>query len=202
MEKFTTLAGVAAPLRMVNVDTDRIIPKQHLKTIRRTGLGRYLFEDLRRTLEGVDIPGFVLNRAPYVDARVLVAGTNFGCGSSREHAPWALRDFGIRCVVAPSFADIFYNNCFENGMLPVVLPEPEVELLMAAAEDRGGCVFTVDLAAQTISHARGEVRFEIEASRKHRLLHGLDSIGLTLAKAAAIDAFEERQRTAQPWLYA
>lgn len=202
MEKFTTLAGVAAPLRMVNVDTDRIIPKQHLKTIRRTGLGRYLFEDLRRTPEGVDIPGFVLNRAPYVDARVLVAGTNFGCGSSREHAPWALRDFGIRCVVAPSFADIFYNNCFENGMLPVVLPEPEVELLMAAAEDRGDCVFTVDLAAQTISHARGEVRFEIEASRRHRLLHGLDSIGLTLAKAAAIDAFEERQRTAQPWLYA
>ena len=202
MEKFATLIGVAAPLPMDNVDTDRIIPKQFLKTVRRTGLGRHLFDELRRTPDGAEIADFVLNRPPWRDARILVAGRNFGCGSSREHAAWALRDFGIRCVIAPSFADIFHDNCFQNGMLPVALPEPEVAALMAAAQDPRGRPFTVDLEARTVSHAGGAVRFEIDAARRRDLLSGLDRIGRTLEKSAAIDAFEARQRAAQPWLYA
>ena len=201
MDKFTKLTGVAAPLPMLNVDTDMIIPKQYLKTIRRTGLGQYLFDEMRRTPEGELIGDFVLNRAPYTGASILVAGANFGCGSSREHAQWALNDFGIRCIVAPSFADIFYNNCFQNGMLPVVLPETDVEALMDAAESGGNHTFTVDLEAQTIAYAGGSLSFEIDPERKRRLLNSLDNIDLTLGKVAAIDSFEAAQRAAQPWLY-
>jgi 3-isopropylmalate/(R)-2-methylmalate dehydratase small subunit len=203
MEKFTTLTGIAAPLAMVNVDTDMIIPKQFLKTIKRTGLGRHLFYDLRYDEEGKLLGDFVLDRAPYRDAKILVTGENFGCGSSREHAPWALLDFGIRCVIAPSFADIFYNNCFKNGMLPITLPKDLVERVMAVA-DAGGRL-TVELDRQEISSPEGAgftlVRFEIDPFRKHCLLNGLDDIGLTLEKAEAIDAFEERQKLAQPWLW-
>ena len=201
MDRFTTLTGVAAPLPMINVDTDMIIPKQYLKTIRRTGLGKHLFEELRRTPDGEEIPDFVLNRAPWREAKILVGGANFGCGSSREHAPWALLDFGIRCVIAPSFADIFYGNCFQNGMLPIELPESEVEALMRAAEGGENHTFTVDLAAQTVVYPGGAVSFDIDPFRKRCLLEGLDNIGLTLAKTAAIDAFEAKQRAAQPWLY-
>ena len=201
MEKFTKLTGTAAPLAMVNVDTDMIIPKQFLKTIRRTGLGTHLFEELRRTPDGAEIPDFVLNQVPYRDARILIAGANFGCGSSREHAPWALLDFGIRCVVAPSFADIFFNNCLQNGILPVALPEAEVATLMDAARGGGNRTFAVDLEAQTIAWPGGTLRFEIEPFAKQCLLEGLDGIGVTLQKAPAIDAFEAAQRQRQPWLY-
>ena len=202
MDKFVRLTGVAAPLPMINVDTDMIVPKQFLKTIKRTGLGRNLFNDMRYGLDGAEIASFVLNRPAYRKASLLIAGANFGCGSSREHAPWALLDFGIRCVVAPSFADIFFNNCFKNGILPVVLPKAAVDGLMAQAEQGKNAVFTVDLEAQTVSAPDGAVhRFEIDAFRKRCLLEGLDDIGLTLEKKAAIDAFEARQRKAEPWLY-
>ena len=202
MEKFTTLTGIAAHLPMINVDTDMIIPKQYLKTIRRTGLGKYLFDELRREPDGTESPDFVLNRAPYRNAQILIAGANFGCGSSREHAPWALLDYGIRCIVAPSFADIFHGNCFQNGMLPVVLPQAEVDALMAEAEGGGNHTFTVNLEAQTIAYPGGTARFDIDPFRKRCLLEGLDNIGLTLEKAPAIDSFEAAQRGAQPWLYA
>ena len=201
MDKFTTLTGVAAPLPMVNVDTDMIIPKQYLKTIRRTGLGKHLFDELRRTPGGDEIREFVLNRLPYRDAKILVGGANFGCGSSREHAPWALMDFGIRCIVAPSFADIFHGNCFQNGMLPVQLPEAEVETLMRAADGGENHTFAVDLAAQTIAYPGGMISFDIDPFRKRCLLEGLDNIGLTLKKAAAIDTYEAAQCAVQPWLY-
>jgi len=203
MQKFTTLTGVAALLPMINVDTDMIIPKQYLKTIRRTGLGKHLFDELRYTPDGAERPDFVLNKPAYRKAAILIAGDNFGCGSSREHAPWALLDFGIRCLVAPDFADIFYNNCFKNGILPVRLPRAEVDALMDDARAGANATFSVDLAAQTIARPNGgTIHFDIEPFRKHCLLNGLDDIGLTLGKAAAIDAFEARDRAAQPWLWA
>jgi len=202
MEKFTTLSGVAAPLPMMNVDTDMIIPKQHLKTIRRSGLGRHLFDEMRYIDDGSENPEFVLNRPAYRDAGILVSGANFGCGSSREHAPWALLDFGIRCVIAPSFADIFYNNCFKNGILPIVLPQEEVDKLMDDAERGANAVITVDLAAQVITGPDGgSIAFEIDPYRKHCLLNGLDDIGLTLEKAGAIDAFEAELADRAPWLH-
>ncbi len=202
MQPFRTLTGVAAPLRMINVDTDRIIPKQFLKTIARTGLGANLFNDLRYAPDGAENPDFVLNRPPWRDATILIAGENFGCGSSREHAPWALLDFGVRCVIAPSFADIFYNNCFKNGILPVTLPEETVESLLDQAERGGNARFTVDLEAGTVVTPDGtRIGFEIDPFRSHCLLEGLDDIGLTLEKAAAIGSFETGQRAGQPWLY-
>ena len=201
MKPFTSLDGVAAPLRMINVDTDRIIPKQFLKTIKRTGLGEFLFNDLRYDMSGTEISEFVLNKAAYRDASILVAGRNFGCGSSREHAPWALMDFGIQCIIAPSFADIFYNNCFKNGILPIVLSEKEVEELLDSAEDGSNAVFSIDLVAQTVSSPRGAcLRFELDQFRKHCLINGLDDIGLTLEKVELIISFEEGRANATPWL--
>jgi 3-isopropylmalate/(R)-2-methylmalate dehydratase small subunit len=203
MEKFTKLRAVAAPLPMVNVDTDKIIPKQFLKTIKRTGLSKGLFYELRFDEAGRPKAGFVLDQPAYREAKILVAGANFGCGSSREHAPWALLDFGIRCVIAPSFADIFYNNCFKNGILPIALPQEQVDLLMDDAERGSNAVVSVDLESQTITGPDGgELHFEIDPFRRHCLLNGLDDIGLTLEKQAAIDSFEDSQRTSQPWLYA
>ena len=203
MEKFTSLAGVAAPMDMINVDTDMIIPKQFLKTIKRTGLGRHAFTEMRYLDDGSENPDFVLNRPAYRNAKILVAGENFGCGSSREHAPWALLDFGIRCVIAPSFADIFYNNCFKNGILPIALPQSEVDKLMDDAERGENAVISVDLEKQEIRGPDGGcIKFDIDPFRKHCLLNGLDDIGLTLEKAAAIDGFEAKNRTAQPWLWA
>ena len=202
MQKFTTLNGVAAPLPMINIDTDMIIPKQHLKTIKRTGLGKALFDEMRYTPDGKERPDFVLNQPAYRQSKILVAGANFGCGSSREHAPWALLDFGIRAVIAPSFADIFYNNCFKNGILPIALPQDIVDKLMDDAGKGANAVLTIDLEKQEISRPDGEkVRFEIDPFRKHCLLNGLDDIGLTLEKAPAIDGFEAKQKASQPWLY-
>jgi 3-isopropylmalate/(R)-2-methylmalate dehydratase small subunit len=201
MEKFDTLTGVAAPLPLINVDTDMIIPKQFLKTIKRSGLGKNLFDEMRYRDDGSENPDFVLNKPAYRDARILVAGDNFGCGSSREHAPWALLDFGIRCVVAPGFADIFYNNCFKNGILPIALPQEDVDKLMDDAERGANAVLTVDLENQTITGPDGgEIAFEIDAFRKHCLLNGLDDIGLTMEKVDSIDAFEKKQGVSQPWL--
>ena len=201
MQPFTTLAGLAAPLNMINVDTDMIIPKQFLKTIRRTGLGRHLFDELRFTPDGEEIAGFVLNRPKHRGAEILVTGANFGCGSSREHAPWALLDYGIRCVVAPSFADIFYNNCFKNGILPVVLPAAECQALLSHAETADVPTLTVDLPTQEIRRPDDTVhRFDIDPFRKRCLLEGLDDIGLTLVHTAAIDAYESRLRLERPWL--
>ena len=202
MDKFTTLRGVAAPLPMINVDTDKIIPKQFLKTIKRSGLGKNLFDEMRYDDNGDEIPDFVLNKPAYRTARILVTGENFGCGSSREHAPWALLDFGIRCVIAPSFADIFYNNCFKNGILPIILPQEQVDLLMDDANRGANAMVTIDLAAQEITGPDGGlVAFEIDAFRKQCLLDGLDDIDLTLTKSEAIDSFEARQQAAQPWLH-
>ena len=203
MDKFTKLRAVAAPLPMVNVDTDKIIPKQFLKTIKRTGLSKGLFYELRFDEAGRPKAGFVLDQPAYREAKILVAGANFGCGSSREHAPWALLDFGIRCVIAPSFADIFYNNCFKNGILPIALPQEQVDLLMDDAERGSNAVVSVDLESQTITGPDGgELHFEIDPFRRHCLLNGLDDIALTLEKQAAIDSFEDGQRISQPWLYA
>ena len=202
MERFTTLTGIAAPLPMLNVDTDQIIPKQFLKTIKRTGLGRHLFAPMRYDAEGAENPDFVLNREPYRDAGIIVAGANFGCGSSREHAPWALLDFGVRCVIAPSFADIFFNNCFKNGILAIALDAAAVEGLLDAIGDGAQATLTVDLDEQAITAPDGGVlRFEVDAFRKHCLLNGLDEIGLTLQQEDEIAAFEAAQREAQPWLY-
>lgn len=198
MQKFTTLTGTAAPLMMENVDTDLIIPKQFLKTIKRTGLGKNLFNDVRYTEDGTELPDFVLNKAPYRTASILLAGQNFGCGSSREHAPWSLLDFGIRCVIAPSFADIFFNNCFKNGILPLALPMTAIEQLAAIADTTP---VTVDLQAQTVKAGNLSFSFEIEPFRKHVLIEGLDDIGQTLQKTKAIDSFEGTQKTSQPWLY-
>ena len=201
MTPFRKLTGIAAPLRMINVDTDRIVPKQFLKTIRRTGLGVNLFNDMRFAPDGAEIADFVLNRAPWRDAEILIAGENFGCGSSREHAPWALLDFGIRCVIAPSFGDIFYNNCFKNGILPVTLPGETVAALMDRAEQGSNARFAVDLEAREVVPPDGAaIGFEIDPFRRHCLLEGLDDIGLTLEKAAAIDAFEAARRIDRPWL--
>ncbi len=203
MEKFTQLTGVAAPLRIMNVDTDMIIPARYLKTIKRTGLGEGLFAAMRFDDQGRERPDFVLNRPAYRKASILVAGDNFGCGSSREHAPWALLDYGIRCVIAPSFADIFFNNCFKNGILPIQLPQDVVDRLMDAADNGANATFTVDLPSQTITMPDGQtVAFEVEPFRKECLLNGWDDIGLTLRQAPAIDAFEARQKGQQPWNWA
>ena len=202
MEKFTTLTGIAAPLPIINCDTDKVIPKQHLKTIARTGLGKVLFDELRYNSDGSEKPDFVLNQPAYRNAKILVAGENFGCGSSREHAPWALLDFGIRCVIASSFADIFYNNCFKNGILPVKLPQQVVDQLMEDAKKGANARLTIDLQQQTIERPDGEkIHFEVDAFRKNCLLNGLDDVGLTMQKAPAIDTYEQRQRLSQPWLY-
>ena len=199
MEKFDKLTGIAAPLDIINVDTDMIIPKQFLKTIQRSGLGKNLFDEMRYAPDGQEIADFVLNQAAYREAQILVVGDNFGCGSSREHAPWALLDFGIRCIIAPSFADIFYNNCFKNGILPIVLPQTEVDKLMDDAKRGANATISVDLESQTIQGPDGgTISFEIDGFRKQCLMEGLDDIGLTLQKAQAIDAYEETL-DAQPW---
>ena len=201
MQKFTTLTGVAAPLPMITVDTDKIIPKQYLKTIERTGLGKALFDELRYNADGSEKPEFVLNQPAYRKAEILVAGENFGCGSSREHAPWALLDFGIRAVIAPSFADIFHSNCLKNGILPIALPAETVAQLMDDARKGSNARLTIDLASQTVTRPDGQVvHFEIDQFRKHCLLDGLDDIGLTLKKESAIAKFEDRRKQAQPWL--
>jgi len=193
MQPFTTLTGVAAPLRVINVDTDMIIPKQYLKTIKRTGLGTGLFAEARYRDDGSENPDFVLNKPAYRKAQVIVAGDNFGCGSSREHAPWALLDFGIRCVISTSFADIFYNNCFKNGILPITVSPEDLEKLFDDAERGANATLTIDLAAQEIRGPDGGVvTFEIDPFRKHCLLNGLDDIGLTMEKAPAIEAYEKK----------
>jgi 3-isopropylmalate/(R)-2-methylmalate dehydratase small subunit len=200
MEKFTTLTGVAAPLPLRNVDTDMIIPKQFLKTILRTGLGQSLFFEMRFDQDGKEVEDFVLNQPAYRKSQILVTGENFGCGSSREHAPWALMDFGIRCIIAPDFADIFYNNCFQNGILPIKLPQEEVDKLMDDAGRGANATLTVDLEAQEIRGPDGGViKFDIDPFRKHCLLNGLDNIGLTLEKQQAIETFEAKAQTARPW---
>ena len=201
MQKFETLTGVAAPLNIVNIDTDMIIPKQFLKTIKRTGLGKSLFYEMRYTQDGQEMPDFVLNRPAYRMAEVLVTGDNFGCGSSREHAPWALLDFGIRCVISTSFADIFYNNCFKNGILPIMVSPEDLKKLLDDAERGANATMTIDLPNQEIRGPDGgKVKFDIDPFRKHCLLNGLDDIGLTMEKASAIDSFEKQQAAAQSWL--
>ncbi|WP_026379955.1 3-isopropylmalate dehydratase small subunit [Afifella pfennigii] len=201
MEKFTTLTGVAAPLPIVNVDTDMIIPKQFLKTIKRTGLGTSLFYEQRYHEDGSENPDFVLNQPAYRDAKILVAGDNFGCGSSREHAPWALKDFGITCVISTSFADIFYNNCFKNGILPIIVSAEELEKLLDDASRGANATLTVDLERQEIKGPDGgTIRFDIDPFRKHCLINGLDDIGLTMQKAEAIAGFEGRMGEARPWV--
>ncbi|WP_340298268.1 MULTISPECIES: 3-isopropylmalate dehydratase small subunit [unclassified Roseobacter] len=201
MDKFTTLTGIAAPLPLINIDTDMIIPKQFLKTIKRSGLGKNLFDEMRFDQSGNELPEFVLNKPAYRDAQILVAGDNFGCGSSREHAPWALLDFGIRCVIAPSFADIFFNNCFKNGILPIPLPQEDVDKLMDDASNGANATLTIDLEAQEITRPDGQkIAFEIDPFRKHCLLNGLDDIGLSLTKVEAIDAFEATAQSASPWV--
>jgi 3-isopropylmalate dehydratase small subunit len=199
MEKFDQLTGPAAPLAMANVDTDQIIPKQFLKTVEREGLGKGLFYDFRFDMDGNLKPDFVLNQPAYKGVKMIVAGDNFGCGSSREHAPWALMDFGVRCVISTSFADIFYNNCFSNGLLPVVLKADEVQALMAEARG-GNHVFSVDLETQTVTAPSGQIfHFEIDAGRKEKMLKGLDAIGETLEHASAIDRFEEKRKMTRTW---
>ena len=200
MEKFTKLTGIAAPMPLVNIDTDMIIPKQFLKTIQRSGLGKNLFDEMRFDREGNEVADFVLNQPAYRSAEILVAGDNFGCGSSREHAPWALLDFGVRCVISTSFADIFFNNCFKNGILPIILPQAEVDVLMADARKGANARVTVDLEAQTVTTSDGQsFGFAVDPHRKHCLMNGLDDIGLTLEKAAAIDSFEAKAATLRPW---
>jgi len=199
MQKFDQLTGPAAPLPMANIDTDQIIPKQFLKTVEREGLAKGLFYDFRFDFDGKEKPDFVLNRPAYKGAKILIAGDNFGCGSSREHAPWALMDFGVRCVISSSFADIFNNNCYQNGLLPVVLKPDEVHALMGEAKG-GNHVFSVDLESQTVTAPSGQTfRFEIDAARKEKMLKGLDAIGETLEHASAIDRFEEKRRMTRAW---
>ncbi|MGB3148061.1 MAG: 3-isopropylmalate dehydratase small subunit [Paracoccaceae bacterium] len=201
MQKFTTLTGIAAPMPLVNIDTDMIIPKQFLKTIKRSGLGVNLFDEMRYNADGSEIADFVLNQPAYRSAEILVAGENFGCGSSREHAPWALLDFGIRCVISTSFADIFYNNCFKNGILPIALPKEAVDHLMNDAQKGANARITIDLEAQTVTSADGtSFTFEVDAFKKHCLLHGLDDIGLTLEKSVSIDTFEKSAAQSRPWV--
>lgn len=201
MEKFEPVSGIAAPMPLVNIDTDMIIPKQFLKTIKRTGLGVNLFDEMRYDEDGNEIPGFVLNKPAYRDAEILVAGDNFGCGSSREHAPWALQDFGIKVVISTSFADIFHNNCFKNGILPVVLPKEQVDVLMEDAEKGENARITVDLEAQTVSTTDGTTfSFDVDPFKKHCLLEGLDDIGLSMQKMDAIEAFEGKARSSTPWI--
>lgn len=201
MDKFDTLTGIAAPMPLVNIDTDMIIPKQFLKTIKRSGLGVNLFDEMRYDRSGNEISDFVLNKPQYRDAEILVAGENFGCGSSREHAPWAIKDFGIRCVIAPSYADIFYNNCFKNGILPIVLPQEQVDVLMKDAEKGANARMSIDLEAQTVTTSDGEVfSFEVDAFKKHCLMNGLDDIGLTLEKVDSVKSFEAKAGAERPWV--
>ena len=201
MEKFEPVSGIAAPMPLVNIDTDMIIPKQFLKTIKRTGLGVNLFDDMRYDEDGNEFPDFVLNKPAYRNAEILVAGDNFGCGSSREHAPWALRDFGIKVVISTSFADIFHNNCFKNGILPVVLPKEQVDVLMEDAGKGGNARITVELEAQTVSTTDGTTfSFDVDPFKKHCLLEGLDDIGLSMQKMDAIEAFEGKARARTPWI--
>lgn len=200
MDKFTTLTGVAAPLEVVNVDTDMIIPKQYLKTIKRTGLGSGLFAEMRYREDGSENPDFVLNRSAYRHAQVLVAGDNFGCGSSREHAPWALLDFGIRCVISTSFADIFYNNCFNNGILPITVSPTELEALLDDAKRGANATLTIDLETQEIRGPDGgTIHFDIDEARRHKLLNGLDDIGVTMGRTGEIEAFERKTAGSRPW---
>ena len=199
MDKFTTLQGIAAPLPIVNIDTDMIIPKQFLKSIKRTGLGVSLFYEMRYDTEGKLIEDFVLNTKPYDNSKILVAGDNFGCGSSREHAPWSLKDFGIRCVISTSFADIFYNNCFQNGILPIVVNAEELDRLMSAAGSQ--LEFNIDLPNQSIQVGNHSINFEIEDHRKERLLQGLDDIGITLGYKEDISSYESNKKTQKPWLF-
>lgn len=201
MDKFDHLTGVAAPLNMINVDTDMIIPKQFLKTIKRTGLGKSLFFEMRFKDDGSEVEDFVLNKPAYRESTIMVGGDNFGCGSSREHAPWALLDFGIKCVIAPNFADIFYNNCFKNGILPIKLPQEDVDKLMEEAERGANATLTVDLAEQTITGPDGgSISFEIDPFKKKCLLQGLDDVGLTMKKEDAISKFENDKKASEPWL--
>jgi 3-isopropylmalate/(R)-2-methylmalate dehydratase small subunit len=201
MDKFTHIEGVAAPLKMINVDTDMIIPKQYLKTIKRTGLGTGLFSELRYRDDGSENPDFVLNKPAYRTAKILVVDDNFGCGSSREHAPWALLDYGIRCVISTSFGDIFYNNCFKNGILPIRVTPEQLEKLFDDAERGANATLSIDLPKQEIRGPDGGViKFEVDAFRKHCLLNGLDDIGLTLQKKAAIDSYESKLQSARPWM--
>ncbi|MDM7256186.1 MAG: 3-isopropylmalate dehydratase small subunit [Paracoccus sp. (in: a-proteobacteria)] len=201
MDKFTTLTGIAAPMPLVNIDTDMIIPKQFLKTIHRSGLGKNLFDEMRFKADGSEVEDFVLNQPAWRDAQIIVAGDNFGCGSSREHAPWALLDYGIRAVISTSFADIFYNNCFKNGILPIVMPQEAVDALMEDARKGANARMTVDLEAQTVTTSDGQsFGFDIDPHRKHCLLNGLDDIGLTMEKKPAIDAYEAQMAQARPWV--
>ncbi|MCJ8140680.1 3-isopropylmalate dehydratase small subunit [Falsirhodobacter halotolerans] len=201
MDKFTQLTGVAAPMPLVNIDTDMIIPKQFLKTIQRSGLGKNVFDELRYEADGSEKPDFVLNQPAYRQAEILVAGDNFGCGSSREHAPWALLDFGIRCVISTSFADIFYNNCFKNGILPITFPQEVVDELMDDARRGANARMTVDLEREVVTTSDGkEFAFSIDPFRRHCLLNGLDDIGLTLEKTPAIQGFEARMASSRPWV--
>jgi 3-isopropylmalate/(R)-2-methylmalate dehydratase small subunit len=201
VDKFDKLTGVAAPMNMINVDTDMIIPKNFLKTINRSGLGKNLFDEMRYDRDGNENPDFILNKSAYRQAKIIVAGDNFGCGSSREHAPWALLDFGIRCVISTSFADIFYNNCFKNGILPIKVTKEQLDDLMDDAERGSNATLTVDLERQTIQGPDGgEVKFKIDEFKKYLLLNGLDDVGLTLQKSDKIDSFEAQQNASQPWL--
>jgi 3-isopropylmalate/(R)-2-methylmalate dehydratase small subunit len=201
MEKFEKLTGIAAPMPLVNIDTDMIIPKMFLKSIQRTGFGKNLFDEMRFNRDGSEVADFVLNQPKYRKTEILIAGDNFGCGSSREHAPWAIADFGIKCVVSTSFADIFFNNCFKNGILPVVLPQEQVDLLMADAERGENARMTVDLEAQEITTSDGDViKFDVDPHRKHCLMEGLDDIGQTMQKEAYIDAFEAKANAQRPWV--
>ena len=201
MKKFTTLTGVAAPFPLVNVDTDMMVPGRFLKAVDREGVGKKLFYGMRYKEDGSEKPDFVLNKPAYRNAKILITGENFGCGSSREHAPWALEDFGIRSVIGPSFADIFFSNCFKNSILPIVLPKETVDELMTDAEDESGATLTIDLERQEITRSNGEkIAFEVDSFRKHCLLNGLDDIGLTLSKADKIEAFEKKRTQATPWL--
>ena len=201
MEKFNSLTGVAAPLPLINTDTDMIIPKQFLKTIKRTGLGVNLFSEMRYKDDGSEKPDFILNQKAYRDTQVLVAGENFGCGSSREHAPWAINDFGIKCIIAPSFADIFYNNCFKNGILPIVLPPEEVDVLMKDAEKGSNARISIDLETQTVTSSEGVAfKFKVDSFRKHCLMNGLDDIDLTLEKKTFIQNFEQQAAVSRPWV--
>ena len=201
MESFEKLSGIAAPMPLINIDTDMIIPKVFLKTIKRSGLGANLFDELRYDGNGKENPNFVLNKPQYRSAEIIVAGDNFGCGSSREHAPWAIKDFGIRCVISTSFADIFYNNCFKNGILPIVLPAEQVEALMEDAENGSNARMEVDLEAQTVTSSDGDVfTFEIDAFKKHCLLNGLDDISLSLEKSSSIESYEATIAVERPWV--
>ena len=201
MKKFTKLSGIAAPLKLVNIDTDMIIPKQFLKTIKRSGLGVNLFDEMRYDDDRNEIETFVLNQPAYRNAQILVTGENFGCGSSREHAPWAIADFGITCVIAPSYADIFYSNCFKNGILPIALPQEQIDVLMLDAEKGANARIEIDLESQTITSSDGEVfSFDVDAFKKYCLMNGLDDIGLTMEKVTSIDTFEAAAATSRPWV--